>query len=392
MNLSKIRLKKVTYISFLLLFISSQTHPDNFFKFITYISTFLIHLICFFKVIYKSEKQSKYFYYLFLLIIFLFLSIFFQYESINYDLLRQIVRVAYPWYLTLLFTFLLKQYEKSEESLFNILNFTSFSLYLITLPDIVSIFGTIFSNPSAINLLKSSTLIYVETNTTAFFIVFAIIFRNELKLATFKEHVYAFVAILVTLSRSSILLYFGYLSYKLIKKLYKKKYSNSIDKYFSRIIPLISLFTIFLARFFIGIEAQSRWSLFSLRDSSFLSRLAILDYIGFFIDNIRISNLHKFFLGFGWVGKEEFSRGVMGTSGHTILGSIPELGIIYMLFIILFFYKFSWRGQIAEAFILSLSLTIFIPFTYAMPIYCLTITKAKYFYIKNKKLNYIDKG
>ena len=139
----------------------------------------------------------------------------------------------------------------------------------------------------------------------------------------------------------------------------------------------LSIFTIFIFRLFSSDVSRERWQ-WGINDSSFQSRFFILDYIKYVFENLSFSNFHQILLGFGWEGKDQFAEGVLGTSGHTLIGMIPELGLIYILFLMFFFYRSAWNGQIAESFILSLSLTIFIPISWCNANFLSNIFKIDY--------------
>ena len=82
-----------------------------------------------------------------------------------------------------------------------------------------------------------------------------------------------------------------------------------------------------------------------------------------------------------------FSAGVVGTTGHTLIGMMPELGIIYTGLTAFLLYNQAWKGNLSESFILSLTLTIFIPISYIAPILCIALIKDKY--IKLSKKDYV---
>ena len=370
-------INKFTSLLIFLLFISSQSSPNNKFLYLTYISLILVSIFSFLKLILKNVNQTKNFYYGLIIIGFLSIFIFTQNYDSYFELFNQYIRIVYPWYLTILFIFTIRPYEKDQKKLFEIISFSSILIYVIVMPDIISIFLGLLTNPSSIFLLKGYTIIYPEANTTAYLIVFNIIFRNELKLAGKKENIAVFLALLITISRSTLIIYFVYIFYKSIKKIINVNNSRMLDKYFSRSIPFLGIITLIIARINIIQKESETWQLFSLNDLSFKARLYILDYLKYFIENINLESFYKLFFGFGWQGKDLFSEGVLGTRGHTLPGMIPEIGLIYVIFIILFFYKLSWKGQLAESLILTLSLTIFIPISYIMPIFCLTILKNK---------------
>lgn len=375
----KNQISKLTHLTIFLLFIASQSSPDNKFIFLTYFSLFLANSIVFLKFIYSKFKQSKKFYYISLLIYFLIIALLFQYQNFSFDILKQIVRIIYPWYLTLLFIFLIRPYEKSKKNLFNILSFSSLAIYLITLPDIISILFRLINYQSGIlYFLKGATLIYPESNTTSFLILFSFIFRNELKLTSIYEKTFIFMSLLLTVSRSSIIIIIFYYMYEITKFFLNRKYYPLFNKLFSRFMPFIGLSIIFLTRIFLISNNTSEGDLFNLTDISFMSRLGIIDYLDYFFNNLNINNFHNLFLGFGWIGQSQFGAGVIGTKGHTLLGMIPELGLIYIVFIFIFFYRAAFKSQIAESLILTLALTIFIPISYIMPIFCLIIAKEKF--------------
>ncbi len=379
---------KSLYISIILIFISSQSSPGNKFLVFSIISFILVNLILFLKYIYKNINHSRYVYLILLLILFLTSTLIIQYDNFNIDILKQIIRIIYPWYLIILFLITIKPYQKTIENIFEILSFSSIVLYAIVLPDILSILFGLISNPLSITFLKGQTLIYPESNTTATFLLFNNIFRNELKIANFKENTFILFCLLLTFSRGCLVFFFLYNFYNFSKLFLKKRYTFFVDKFTSRLFPIIGFLGLIFARLTLQLASNTKWELFSLSDSSFKSRLAIVDYIIYFFNNINIHNFHKLFLGFGWLGQNDFAEGVLGTKGHTLIGMIPELGLFYIIFLFVFFYRKAWNGQLAESVLLTLSLTIFIPISYITPILCLSIIKNKFFML-SKQINEI---
>lgn len=370
-------INRFTSLSIILLFISSQSSSSNKFLYITLISLILVSILSLLKLILNNVNQTKNFYYGLIVISFLNIFIFSQDYDTNFALFNQYIRIIYPWYLTTLFLFTIRPYEDDQNKLFEIISFSSIVLYIIILPDIFSLFIALINSPPNIFFLKGYSIIYPEPNTTAFLILFNIIYRNQLSLAGKTENIMVFLALLLTVSRSSIGMYLIYIIYKLTNKLLNLNHKIIFDKYFSRLFPLLGIISIILARINITEKTSDQWQFFTLSDASFMSRLNILDYLIYFLDNINFESFYKLFFGFGWQGKGLFADGVTGTSGHTLFGMIPELGLIYIIFIFLFFYKVSWKAQLAESIILTLSLTIFIPISYIMPIFCLTLLKNK---------------
>ena len=66
-----------------------------------------------------------------------------------------------------------------------------------------------------------------------------------------------------------------------------------------------------------------------------------------------------------------------GTTGHTIIGILPEYGLIYTSFLFLFFYLRAYRGFIADSFLIGLAILAFFPFPYTGPILCLIQSQRK---------------
>ena len=373
---------KLNYISLAIpcLFIASQTSPDNKLIFISIIGTILSFLIIFIKYIQSNSVISKTSIYIFITLSLLFIFLLNQDYSSRLSLINQSVRILYPWIITIGFLYVINPLKNNKFKLFSVINYSTLIFYLIIFPDIFSILFGLLKSPASIFFIKGFTIVYPESNTTAFLLFFNLIFRNEIGLSNKKEFALISFLILLTISRSTILILLIYLLFKLIIKLIKKGYKNYLSLLIARTLPLLSLIIIFISRTFSSGVARERWQL-SFNDSSFQSRLFIIDYIKYVFENLNFANFHKILLGFGWEGKKQFVDGVLGTSGHTLIGMIPELGLIYIVFLILFFYKSCWKGQLAESFILSLSLTIFIPISYVMPIFCLTLAKERLLFI-----------
>ena len=373
---------KITYINLAIpcLFLASQTSPDNKLIFLSIIGTLLSFSIIFMKYIQSNSVVSKTSIYILLTISFLFIFLLNQDYSSIIALINQSVRILYPWLITIGFLYIINPLKNNKFKLFSIINYSTLVLYLVIFPDIFAILFGLLKSPATLFFLKGFTIVYPESNTTAFLLFYNLIFRNEIGLSNKKEFTLISFLILLTISRSTIILLVVYLISKLIIKLIKTQYKNYLNLLISRTLPLLGVISIVISRIFSsGVERESYQLTFN--DSSFQSRLFIFDYIKYVFENLNFANFHRILLGFGWEGKKQFIEGVSGTSGHTLIGIIPELGLIYIVFLILFFYKSCWKGQLAESFILSLSLTIFIPISYVMPIFCLTLAKERFLYI-----------
>ena len=119
----------------------------------------------------------------------------------------------------------------------------------------------------------------------------------------------------------------------------------------------------------------------SVNDSSFLTRVLIFDFIKFYLSTIGINEIWSFLLGYGWSGYQnllnEIPFSYEGTTGHTILGILPEYGFIYTSFLFLFFYIRAYRGFITDTFLIGLAILAFFPFPYTAPILCLIQSQRK---------------
>ena len=363
-----------SYIGIPFLFLASQTNPDNKLIILSVFGAIISFAILFIKYFQSNSFISKTYRYIFCSAFFLIVFLLNQNYLSNFAFISQFFRIIYPWVLTCIFIYLINPFKNNKSKLFNIINYSTLVLYMIILPDILSIIIGSLQSIKTIFFLKGFTIIYPESNTTAFLLFFNLIFRTEIGLVNKREFTISSFLIFYTISRSTILILIIYLFFKFFIRLVKAKYKTYLSLLISRTLPFLSIFTIFIIRLISSDVARERWQ-WGLSDSSFQSRLFILDYVKYVFENLSFSNFHRILLGFGWEGKDQFAEGVLGTSGHTLIGMIPELGLIYILFLMFFFYRSAWNGQIAESFILSLSLTIFIPISYVMPIFCLKLAK-----------------
>ena len=234
-------------------------------------------------------------------------------------------------------------------------------------------------------------MVYRETNTTAFLLLYTMIFRTENKLSNVKEIFITSIALILTFSRSSILLFFVYGIYKGINNLIQKYKIINFKLLFSRLFPffiLLSMITIYL---FLTINSSTMevYAL-SLNDKSFGTRILIFDFIKFYVSTIDFREIFNFLFGYGWIGYQnlltEIPFSYEGTTGHTIIGILPEYGFIYTTFLFLFFYLRAYRGFIADSFLIGLAILAFFPFPYTAPILCLIQThrKLNFYFIKDR--------
>ena len=360
--------------------LSSQIFPGNNIIFIPIISI----ICCIFLLIYyvKLNKYQLPINFL-ILVVFVFISLIFQYEDFN-SFIRQFSRLLYPWLLLFLFNLLILKNAKDKEKIFSILKFTSFSIYIILIPDFLSSIYTLLNNTNNLVVLKLSSIIYRETNTSAFLLLYTMIFRNENKLSNFKELFISSFFLLLTFSRSGILLFMVYLIYKSFNVLIQKFKLINFRLFFSRIFPFLVLGAMLAIWKFSSttLESIDGYSL-SFSDRSFFTRILLFSFIQYYLSTIDLSEIVNFLFGYGWSGYQEILMDLPfnyegGTTGHTIIGVLPEYGLIYTSFLFLFFYIRAFRGYIADSIILGLSILAFFPFPYIAPILCLIQTQRKY--------------
>tara|TARA_B100000989_G_scaffold298932_1_gene291171 strand:+ start:4495 stop:5643 length:1149 start_codon:yes stop_codon:yes gene_type:complete len=372
----------------ILISFSSQIFPENNFVFIPYLSIISLIILLIYYVKFKKYTFPSYF---LVVLWFVFLSLIFQYQDLN-AFLRQFSRLLYPWILLSLYNLLLLKDNYDRDKIFEILKFTSLSIYIILIPDFISSIYTFITNTNNLIILKFASVAYRETNTTAFLLLYAMIFRIENRLSNYKEIFIATTALILTFSRSSILLFLVYSIYKLLNSFVPEFKFINFKLWFSRLFPISILIFLFLIYRFLNIDslATNGYS-FSVNDSSFLTRVLIFDYLKFYISSIDSNELMNFLLGYGWSGYQkvlsEIPFNYEGTTGHTILGILPEYGLIYTSFLFSFFYVRAFRGFISDSFLLGLSILAFFPFPYIAPILSLIHTNRKLkFLIKKDSL------
>ena len=142
-------------------------------------------------------------------ICFTFFTLLYQYEEIG-TFIRQVLRLFYPWVLLFVYHLLITKNVKNVEKLYSIVKFTSFSILIILIPDFLSLIYNFFTNFNNLIILKLSSITYRETNTTAFLLLYVIIFRIENKFSNIRENLFSIGALFLTFSRSSILFIFVY--------------------------------------------------------------------------------------------------------------------------------------------------------------------------------------
>tara|TARA_Y100000589_G_scaffold196447_1_gene185669 strand:+ start:2132 stop:3280 length:1149 start_codon:yes stop_codon:yes gene_type:complete len=363
----------------LLITLSSQIFPGNNIIFITYISIASLIIILTYYVRFNKYQLPIY---SCILVFFLIIALVFQFDDLN-SFIRQFSRLIYPWLLLFLFNLLILKNANKESKILSILNFTSFSIYIILLPDFISLIYTLISNPNNLILLKLSSIIYRETNTTAFLLLYAIIFRIENKLSNFRELSIASFFLLLTFSRSAILLFFVYLIYKYSNKLFHRFKLINFKLLFSRLFPfaVLGAMLIIWITTTVTLENLGGYSI-SLSDRSFFTRILLFSYIKYYLSTIDLSEMINFLFGYGWSAYQNILIDLPfdyegGTTGHTLIGILPEYGFIYTCFLFLFFYIRAFRGFIADTILLGLSILAFFPFPYIAPIICLIQTHRK---------------
>lgn len=362
----------------ILISLSSQIFPGNN---IILLPFFSILLLITFLIYYVNFSKYQIPIYLIIIIFFVFLSLIFQFQNIN-DFFKQFSRLLYPWLLLSIYNLLILKNTDDQNKIYEILKFTSISIYIILLPDFISSIFTLITNPNNLIILKFASLVYRETNTSAFLLLYAIIFRIENKLSNIPEISITSLALILTFSRSSILLFLVYVIYKMINNFMQKFKIFNFKLLFSRIFPFAILAAMFSIYLFFNIDSSSMqgYSL-SINDSSFLTRVLVFDFIKFYFSTIEINEIWNFLLGYGWTGYQKLLVKIPfsyeGTTGHTIIGILPEYGFIYTSFLFLFFYLRAYRGFIADTFLVGLAILAFFPFPYTAPILCLIQSQRK---------------
>ncbi|MBO8223295.1 hypothetical protein HA142_07185 [Prochlorococcus marinus str. XMU1401] len=315
----------------------------------------------------------------------------FQFEDFN-SFIRQFSRLVYPWLLLCVYNLLIIKNTNDPKKISEILKFTSISIYFILIPDFLSLIYTAITNTNNLIILKLASITYRETNTTAFLLFYTIIFRIENKLANRKEILFAFLALTLTFSRSSIFLFFVYVIYKLINDLFEKFDSNNFKLIFSRLFPFLILGAMYSIYLFLKIDSSTMQTYaLSIYDKSFGTRILIFDFINYYFSTIDFSEILNFLIGYGWVKYQNLLAELPfiyeGTVGHTFIGILPEYGFIYTSFLFLFFYIRAFRGFIADCFLVGLSILAFFPFPYASPILCLIQVHRRLNFLNNRKIS-----
>jgi len=363
----------------LLITLSSQIFPGNNIIFIPYISiTSLIIILIYYVGFNKYQLPT----YSLILVFFLIIALVFQYDDLN-SFIKQFSRLIYPWLLLFLFNLLILKNVNNEKKILSILNFTSLSIYIILIPDFFSLIYTLINNPNNLILLKLSSIIYRETNTTAFLLLYAIIFRIENKLSNFKEFSITSFFLLLSFSRSAILMFFVYLIYKFFNKSFHRFKLINFKLLFSRLFPfaVLGAMLIIWITTSVTLENLGGYSI-ALDDRSFFTRILLFSYIKYYLSTINLSEMINFLFGYGWSAYNDILKNLPfnyegGTTGHTLIGVLPEYGFIYTCFLFLFFYIRAFRGFIADSILLGLSILAFFPFPYTAPIICLIQTHRK---------------
>ena len=202
----------------ILISLSSQIFPGNNLILLPFFS--ILSLIIFIIYYVKFSKYQIPIYSIFIIFFVLF-SLIFQFQNIN-DFVRQFSRLLYPWLLLSIYNLLILKNTDDYKKIYEILKFTSISIYIILLPDFLSSIFTLITNPNNLIILKFASLVYRETNTSAFLLLYAIIFRIENKLSNTLEISITSIALILTFSRSSILLLLVYAIYKVVNYFMQK--------------------------------------------------------------------------------------------------------------------------------------------------------------------------
>tara|TARA_Y100000589_G_C27180905_1_gene640697 strand:+ start:385 stop:1530 length:1146 start_codon:yes stop_codon:yes gene_type:complete len=362
----------------ILISLSSQIFPGNNIILLPVFSILSILILLIFYVKFSEYKIPSY---SLIIIPFVFLSLIFQFEDFS-SFFRQFSRLLYPWLLLAVFNLLILKNTDNNNKIFEILKFTSISIYIILIPDFLSSIFTLITNTHNLIILKLSSIAYRETNTTAFLLLYAMIFRIENKLSNRIEISISSLALILTFSRSSILLFLIYAIYKFVNSFIQKFKIMNFKLYFSRLFPILIFGAMISIYLFLNIDSSTmQVYALSLKDKSFGTRILIFDFIRFYFSNINSREIFNFFFGYGWIGYQrlltEIPFNYQGTTGHTIIGIIPEYGLIYTSFLFLFFYLRAFRGFIADSFLIGLAILAFFPFPYTAPILCLIQTQRK---------------
>ena len=356
--------KLYLFFSFFLFFASSQIHPDNPLLLGSYAcaTSILIFVVVY---IHRSLKVNL------TSLAFLPLSVCVLIASFHSpeSSLVQFARLLYPWILYSCFFFLHHPILKRLEFI-SLISTASLALYAVLSIDLLFIFHQLFSSGFLISLyaLKGSTLIYNESNTFAFFVLYNYMFRDFYLKLPKAEHIAIFFVILSTISRSTILFYFLYLIIRSFLVFYQGDRLNSIRLLLSRFLPLVTLCSIFVMFFLIsGVDTFER-NLFSLSDISFISRVLLLDHVYNFINQFSLLDIL-----FGIGPKAKFAiESDSFTQGHTLFGLIPEIGFFFFSFLFYFFFHKAFQGKVYESVILSLAILAYIPISYIAPVLILS--------------------
>ena len=196
-------------IIIILILISSQVFPGNILYLATAFSILSLIILTFY---YVDLKNSKIPLPLIGIITFTIFILSFQYQEIS-SFIRQLMRILFPWLLLFIYHLLIVKNTQNVHKLYEIVKFTSLGILLILIPDFLSLIYNFFNNFGYLIILKLSSVSYRETNTSAFLLLYTIIFRNENKLASLKENIITVSGLFLTFSRSSILFFFIYIFY-----------------------------------------------------------------------------------------------------------------------------------------------------------------------------------
>ena len=362
--------------------LSSQLFPDNkliFFPIISIISLILI-IISFTGKIEKIRIPT----YIYFLFFFVIVTLFYQDQNFS-GFIRQFVRLAYPWLVFALYNLLIVRSNRNNISrLYQLTKFTSLSIYIILLPDLFSLIYHFFLHFDNLVLLKLSSVVYRETNTTAFLLFYALVFRLENRIANKLDFFFIIPMLFLTFSRSTIFMFLIYIFYKFFIKIFipNIKLKSILHIYSSRVFPFVFIFILlFIWRVLnLNVDTAIAYSV-SFNDLSFVTRILMFNFLAYYLSNLTLVNLPDLLFGLGWLGYENILENLPfsyeGTTGHTIIGIMPEYGLLYTSFLFIFFYLRAYRGLITDSLLLSIAIIAFFPFPYAAPILCLAHVEYK---------------
>ena len=133
-----------------LISLASQIFPGNE---IILLPIFSIILLFIFLTYYVRFSEYQIPNYSIVIIFFVFLTLIFQFENLN-SFIRQFSRLLYPWLLVSVYNLLILKNTDDSKKVYEILKFTSLSIYIILLPDFISSIFTLVNNTNYLIILK----------------------------------------------------------------------------------------------------------------------------------------------------------------------------------------------------------------------------------------------